>query len=65
MALCQVCHLTIQSRVNPEVPYFLEHSQWARPYIAAFYARKYEGREITREEAVARMDELLAYERLA
>lgn len=31
-------------------------------YIAGFYARKYEGRNITREEALARMDELLAYE---
>jgi hypothetical protein len=65
LPLCQRCHLQIQTRVNPEIPYFLEHSDWFRPYVAGFYAHKYEGRTITREEAVARMDELLALERLA
>jgi hypothetical protein len=62
MALCQVCHLQVQGKVDPEVPFFLEHSEWAKPYVAAFYAKKYEGLLITREEAVARLDELLAYE---
>lgn len=62
MALCQVCHLQIQGKVDPEIPYFLEHSAWAKPYVAGFYAKKYEGRDITREEAMARLDELLAYE---
>jgi len=65
MALCQRCHLKVQGRVNPEIPYFLEHSPWAKPYIAGFYAKKYECRLITREEATERMDELLAYERRA
>lgn len=65
LALCQRCHLTIQSRVLPETPYFLEHSEWFRPYVAGFYAQKYEGRNITREEATARLDELLQLERLA
>lgn len=65
LSLCQRCHLTIQSRVNPAIPYFLEHSAWFRPYVAGYYAKRYEGRDITREEAVARMDELLAYERIA
>lgn len=65
LALCQRCHLQIQCRVNPQTPWFLEHSDWFKPYVAGFYAKKYEGRSITREEAVARMDELLAYERLA
>lgn len=62
MPLCQVCHLVIQGRVDPDIPYFLEHSEWAKPYVAGFYAKKYEGRNITREEAIRRMDELLAYE---
>ena len=62
LALCQVCHLHIQGKVDPEIPYFLEHSEWIRPYVAGFYARKYEGRNITREEAHARMNELLSYE---
>lgn len=65
LALCQRCHLTIQSRVNPQTPYFLEHSDWFKPYVAGFYAHKYEHRTITRDEALARTDELLAYERLA
>lgn len=65
MALCQRCHLKVQTRVNPEIVYFLEHSAWAKPYVAGFYAKKYECRNITREEAIARMDELLAYERIA
>lgn len=64
MALCQRCHLKVQGRVNPEIVYFLEHSDWAKPYIAGFYAKKYERRNITREEALIRMDELLAIERL-
>ena len=64
MSLCQRCHLRVQGRVNPEISYFLEHSAWAKPYIAGFYAKKYEGRLITRQEAEARLDELLAYERL-
>lgn len=65
LSLCQRCHLTIQSRVNPAIPYFLEHSDWFKPYVAGYYAKRYEGKGITREEAVARMDELLAYERIA
>jgi hypothetical protein len=65
LALCQRCHLTIQTRLNPELTYFLEHSAWAKPYVAGFYAKKYEGKLITRDEAVARMDELLRHERLA
>ncbi len=62
LALCQVCHLQIQGRVDPEIPYFLEHSDWLKPYVAGFYAHKYEGRNITREEAESRLNELLAYE---
>jgi 5-methylcytosine-specific restriction endonuclease McrA len=62
LALCQVCHLQIQGRVDPETPWFLPHSEWIKPYVAGFYASKYEGRNITREEAETRMTTLLAYE---
>lgn len=62
MALCQVCHLKVQAKVDPDVPFFFEHSEWAKPYVAGFYAKKYEGRDITREEALARLPELLAHE---
>ena len=62
LPLCQRCHLTIQGKVNPDTPWFLPHSEWLRPYVAGFYAKKYEGRDITREEAIARLDELLSHE---
>lgn len=65
LSLCQRCHLIVQGKVNPNQPYMLEHSDWFKPYVAGFYAKKYEGRLITRNEATARMDELLAHERIA
>ena len=65
LALCQVCHLHIQGKVDPEIPFIFEHADWLKPYVAGFYASKYEHRQITRQEAEKRMDELLAYELLA
>lgn len=65
LALCQRCHLQIQTRVDPHIPYFLSHSEWFKPYVAGFYAHKYEGRMITRKEAESRLVELLAYENKA
>jgi hypothetical protein len=65
LALCQRCHLSVQNRVKPALPFFLEHSEWLKPYVAGFYAWKYEGRMVTREEAEARLPELLALERRA
>lgn len=62
LALCQRCHLQIQAKVDPEQPWFLQHSEWIKPYVAGFYAKKYENRQITREEAIARLEELLRYE---
>lgn len=62
MPLCQVCHLQVQAKVDPRIPFFFEHSDWAKPFIAGFYAQKYEGRDITREEAMGRLNELLAHE---
>lgn len=64
LVLCQRCHLTIQGKVNPQQPYMFEHSDWMKPYVAGFYAKKYEGVEFTRSEVMARLDELLAHERL-
>lgn len=62
LPLCQRCHLTIQGKVNPHQPFMLEHSEWFKPYVAGFYAKKYEGRDITREEAESEMERLLKYE---
>jgi transcription elongation factor Elf1 len=65
LALCQRCHLRFQATVDPHVVFVLEHSDWYKPYVAGFYAFKYLKLELTREETVARLDELLALERLA
>ena len=65
LALCQRCHLKTQARVDPQVPYMFEHSNWLKPYVAGFYAKKYEGRDITRDEALQKMDKLLSLERIA
>lgn len=65
LALCQRCHLKTQARVDPNVPYMFEHSDWLKPYVAGFYAHKYEGRTITRVDAVADLERLLALERIA
>lgn len=62
LSLCQRCHLHIQTKVDPRIPWMFSHSDWFKPYISGFYASKYEGKSITREEAMERMDELLAYE---
>lgn len=63
LALCQRCHLSIQARVNPDRPWVMtEHTAWFRVYAAAFYARKYLGLDLTREEVEARLDELLRVE---
>lgn len=61
-ALCQRCHLSIQSRVVMAQTYSLEHSDWFKPYAAGFYAAEYLGEDLTRPEVEARLDELLALE---
>lgn len=60
LALCNSCHLTIQAKVLPERPYLWEHSDWFKPYVAGFYAHFYAQREVTREEAMAELEQLLA-----
>ena len=64
LPLCQVCHLQVQARVDPSIPYFLEHSDWLKPYVAGFYAWKYEGRMISHEEANDRLEQLLKHEQM-
>ncbi len=64
-ALCQSCHLKVQNKVVMERPWVLtEHTNWFRPYVAGFYARKYLGIDLTREQVMARLPELLALERV-
>lgn len=63
LPLCQICHLSFQTRVNPEIPWMFEHSAWLKPFVAGFYAHKYLGLDLVREEVMARLDELLLLER--
>jgi len=62
MALCQRCHLNIQARVDPNQPFFLSHSEWAQPYVAGFYAKKYLDDELNRKQVEGNLAELLALE---
>ncbi len=64
-ALCQRCHLHIQGKVVMEQVYPHEHSEWFKPHAAAYYAQTYLGEYLTRAQTMARLDELLALERLA
>lgn len=59
-ALCQRCHLTIQGRVKLHRPWLLDHSEWFRPYVAGYYAWSRLGEDLTREQTMERLDELLA-----
>lgn len=65
VALCQRCHLTVQRRVVMDRAYIFEHSDWFKPYAAGYYAWKYLNEYLDRDETLARLDELLALERLA
>jgi len=45
--------------------YMFEHDDWFKPYAAGYYARKYLGEDLSREEVESRLEELLALERVA
>jgi 5-methylcytosine-specific restriction endonuclease McrA len=61
-SLCQRCHLQVQGKVQMARVYPWPHSEWFKPYAAGWYAWAYLGEELTREETMARLDELLALE---
>ena len=63
-ALCQRCHLLIQGKVRMERPYLRAHSEWFKPHAAGWYAWDKLGQDISRAEALDRLDELLALEHL-
>lgn len=60
--LCQRCHLQIQGKVKMAQVYPFEHSEWFKPYAAGFYAWVYRGEQLTREETMERLDDLLGLE---
>jgi hypothetical protein len=57
-ALCQRCHLHIQSKVVMEQPYMFEHSEWFKPYAAGYYAHIF-GYPTDREYVMANLKMLL------
>lgn len=59
VALCQRCHLLIQRKVVMDRPWPWQHTDWFQPYVAAFYAMKYLGEELDRDDTEARQAELL------
>lgn len=62
-SLCQRCHLTIQGKVHMDRPWPHPHSDWFKPYAAGWYAERYLGEALTREQVDERIDELLDLER--
>ena len=62
--LCQVCHLIIQAKVVMEREYMFEHSEWFKPFVAGWYARRYLGQNLSRDEVMQCLDDLLSLERV-
>jgi 5-methylcytosine-specific restriction endonuclease McrA len=61
MPLCNSCHLSVQARVIPERAWLFEHSEWAKPYVAGFYAYWFvEGLIRTQAQVLADVDLYLA-----
>ena len=58
-ALCQRCHLTIQGKVYLDRPWDKPHTEWFRPHAAGFYAAELLGWELTKDEVLARTEEIL------
>lgn len=58
-ALCQRCHLSIQSKVVMERPWMFDHSPWMRPLVAGYYAAQHRLPD-DRGYVLPRIDELIA-----
>lgn len=61
-ALCQKCHLHIQSKVVMERPWMFDHTPWFKPYVAGYYAHLY-GECDSQPAVLAHLERLLAYGR--
>lgn len=60
MPLCNFCHLKIQSSVIPERQWLFEHSEWAKIYVAGFYAYWFAAANPSRELVEEHIDVFLA-----
>ena len=66
LPLCQRCHLHIQHKLVLSRPWVMaDHSPWFQPYVAGYYAWRYEGRDLTRDEVMADLPRLLGLEQMA
>lgn len=62
--LCQACHLSVQGRVYLDRPWVMvPHSAWIKPYLGGFFAWKYLGRDVSREEVEADLEWFVGIER--
>lgn len=59
-ALCQRCHLHIQSKVVMRRVWMFDHSEWFKPYVAGLYASM-QGVCTDREFVMAHLERLLAF----
>lgn len=58
-ALCQVCHLVIQGKVDMHRCWPFPHSEWFKPFVAGYYAHHF-GLPEDREVVTQYTDELIA-----
>ena len=58
-ALCQRCHLHIQSKVVMERVWMFDHTPWFKPYVAGYYAAQY-GLPDDEASVLAQIDTLIA-----
>jgi len=56
LPLCQRCHLSIQAKVTMDRPWIYAHSAWFKPYVAGFYAKKYLGLDLSREQVIENLE---------
>jgi len=61
-ALCQRCHLQIQSKVVMEQVWMFEHSEWFKPFAAGYYASRH-GHPTDKEWVLKHLEFLLNYGR--
>lgn len=61
-ALDQRCHLQVQGRVRLERVWPWPHTEWFKPFVAGYYAWVYRNEDLSRDEVMGRLDELLALE---
>ncbi|RLC34408.1 hypothetical protein DRH14_03045 [Candidatus Shapirobacteria bacterium] len=62
-ALCQRCHLQIQSKVVMEQLYMFEHTEWFKPYVAGYYA-SINGHPTDKKWVMEHLEFLLDYGRI-